>query len=133
MLTFFLSYNQFIKYLCFNCFLLVMDNYKPFIHLFLKLKFYSLYPFFHWLIFCISILSIISAVTRTFGLGGPKNIFLSQMNLILSKLITTLFFYYNDFLQANCTSHWFDKFEYMKPWLQCASRQNTKIIKHLTA
>jgi hypothetical protein len=46
-----------------------------------------------------------SAVTRIFGLGGPKNTFLSQMNLILSKLITTLFFYYNDFLQANCTSH----------------------------
>jgi hypothetical protein len=46
-----------------------------------------------------------SAVTRIFRLGGQKTFFLSQVNLIVSKLITTLFFYNNDFLQANCTSH----------------------------
>jgi hypothetical protein len=35
------------------------------------------------------------------------------MNLIVSKFITKLFFYYNDFLQANRTSHWFEEFEYI--------------------
>jgi hypothetical protein len=40
---------------------------------------------------------------QDFWVGGPKNIFLSQMNLIVAKFIRKLFFYYNDFLQANCT------------------------------
>jgi hypothetical protein len=34
-----------------------------------------------------------------------KNFILSQMNLIVSKFITKLFFHYNDFLQTNCTSY----------------------------
>jgi hypothetical protein len=36
---------------------------------------------------------------------GPKNFYMSQMNSIASKSIAKLFFYLNDFLQANCTSH----------------------------
>ncbi len=50
-------------------------------------------PFAH---FCFTD-SVITVVTKIFGLG-TKKLFLSQMNLIVSKLITKLFFYYNHFL-----------------------------------
>jgi hypothetical protein len=38
---------------------------------------------------------------QNFWVGGQK--LFVQMNLIVSKFITKLFFNYNDFLQANCT------------------------------
>jgi hypothetical protein len=68
---------------------------------------------------------------QDFWVGGPKNFFLSQMNSIVSKFITKLYFLLKWFFCANCTSHWFEKFEYIKPWLQYMTHVKLWKLKRL--
>jgi hypothetical protein len=94
-----------------------------YIHFILK-KFYkwfiSLQIFFFQksqFLYRITIRRLIHCRNQDFRVEGPKKFFFVTNEFNCIKIDNNAIFNYNDFLRANCTSHWFDKFEYIDSFI----------------